>query len=214
MTEIDWSDVRPRIAVLAGLAGAAEVFGAISHGWRLAPALTADELAELEGQLGVELPVDYGSFLTDVSRGGAGPAYGLFPVRRVEGRWAWEGDGASLNDRETLTRPFGHIRAFNPADDLDNPPQIGRNDDALWELHDEVLSDPAHVTGLLYLCHLGCALREALVVTGPSRGQMWADDTADGEGFRPLHNPDSSRMTFAAWYRTWLRQSERTSSER
>ena len=50
----------------------------------------------------------------------------------------------------------------------------------------------------------GCALREALVVSGPSRGQMWSDDTADEGGFHPLHNADGSRMTFTDWYRTWL----------
>ncbi|GAA2894405.1 hypothetical protein Acy02nite_55170 [Actinoplanes cyaneus] len=209
MTKIDWSDVRPRIAALAGLTGAAEVFGATSHGWHLAESLTRDELAELEGQLGVELPVEYRSFLLEVSRGGAGPAYGLFPVHRLDERWTWEGGGAALNDREALVRPFAHIRAFNPADELPPRPERGREEDAWWELRSETLFDPAHSTGLLYLCHLGCALYEALVVSGPSRGQMWADDTADEEGFRPLQNPDGSRMTFADWYRTWLCRSER-----
>ncbi|GLY04271.1 SMI1/KNR4 family protein [Actinoplanes sp. NBRC 101535] len=221
MAEIDWSDVRPRIAALARLTTAAEIFAATSHGWRLAAALTVDELAELEDQLGFELPAEYRSFLLEVSRGGAGPAYGLFPVHRVEGRWTWEDDGAALNSHEALARPFAHIRAFNPAEDPAVPPPPGPDQIALWELPDdgpahstgELLDDgPAHSTGLLYLCHLGCALRQALVVSGPSRGQMWADDTADGEGFHPLQNPDGSRMTFTDWYRTWLRQSERTAA--
>jgi hypothetical protein len=208
MTENDWSDVRPRIATLAGLTGAAKAFGATSHGWQLDPPLTAKEVVDLESQLGVRRPAEYRSFLLQVSRGGAGPAYGLFPLRCVNGRWRWEGDGASLNDSGALARPFGHIRAFNPADDLPSQPEAVHDEEVWWELHDKLLYDPAHSAGLLYLCHLGCALREALVVSGPSRGQMWADDTADEAEFHPLQNPDGSRMTFVDWYRTWLGKSE------
>ncbi|MFJ8828514.1 SMI1/KNR4 family protein [Micromonospora aurantiaca] len=90
------------------------VFGANGHQWRREPPLTTDELAELESQLDVELPAEYRSFLLQVSRGGAGPAYGLFPVQRVDDRWRWEGDGAELTDLKTLSRPFPHTDAFNP----------------------------------------------------------------------------------------------------
>jgi hypothetical protein len=198
---------------LAGSIGSAKVFGGNSHGWHLEAPLTESDLVELEFQLGVTLPAEYRSFLLEVSRGGAGPSYGLFPVRRVDGRWAWEGDGASFNKRDALTRPFVHIRAFNPADGLPPQPQSPLDEEAWWEQRDKILYDPAHSAGLLYLCHLGCALREALVVSGPSRGQMWADDTADEEGFRPLQNPDGSRMTFADWYHGWLSESEQTAAE-
>jgi hypothetical protein len=34
---------------------------------------------------------------------------------RVDDRWGWEGDGASLTDRDTLDQPFPHTEAFNPA---------------------------------------------------------------------------------------------------
>lgn len=41
------------------------------------------------------------------------------------------------------------------------------------------------------------------MITGPARGQMWADDTADGGGFRPpLDNGQPLRFT--RWYRRWL----------
>jgi hypothetical protein len=201
--EVDWSDVRPRLAELARRTEAAKIFGAVSHAWASEPPLTAGELAELESQLGAELPAEYRSFLLEVSRGGAGPAYGLFPLRRVDGRWEWQGDGASRADDAALTRPFGHIRAFNPLADRPTRPEALQNEDAAWETHDDAL----HSQGWLNLCDLGCALYEALVLSGPSRGQMWADDTADGGGFRPLQNPDGSRMTFADWYRQWLNES-------
>jgi hypothetical protein len=72
------------------------VFGALGYKWVVEEPLTRGELAELEAQTGVRLPEEYRAFLLHVGAGGAGPAYGLFPVRRVQGRWRWEGDVADL----------------------------------------------------------------------------------------------------------------------
>ncbi|MGK5443254.1 SMI1/KNR4 family protein [Micromonospora sp. URMC 105] len=91
MTGTDWSDVRERLALPAVRPKADEVFGAKAHRWTLESPLSPAELAELEAQLGIELPEEYRSFLLHAGRGGAGPAYGLFPLRRVDGRWEREG---------------------------------------------------------------------------------------------------------------------------
>lgn len=219
----DWSDVPDRLARLSTHPSAGAVFGANGHQWRCEPPLTTDELAELESQLDVELPAEYRSFLLQVSRGGAGPAYGLFPVQRVDGRWHWEGDGAELTDLETLRQPLPHTDAFNPADDLPDPPDeadfasggtFNEAEDAYWQQHEAVAFSPEHSIGLLYLCHLGCAYREALVISGPARGQIWADDTASDGGFRPLHEPDGSPTGFTRWYRGWLEQAEEQTQSR
>ncbi|MEV0328677.1 SMI1/KNR4 family protein [Micromonospora echinospora] len=209
----DWSDVPPRLARLAADPRAGEVFGADEHGFVLEPPLSEAELAELEGRLRLELPAEYRSFLLTAGRGGAGPAYGLFPLRRTGPGWRWEGDGADLTDLDTLDQPFAHTEAFNPADDLppqpdeddfDSPDALEAAEDAYQELYDSVVYTGAHSVGLLYLCHLGCALREALVVSGPARGQMWADDRAEGGGLRPLLDEDGVPLGFARWYRRWL----------
>ncbi|WP_188127269.1 SMI1/KNR4 family protein [Actinoplanes lobatus] len=213
----DWSDVRARLAALSIHPNSGSIFGANDHQWRLEPPVTDHELAELESQLGIELPGEYRTFLLHVGRGGAGPAYGLFPLRRVEGRWHWEGDGADLTDLATLSQPFPRTEAFNPADGLPDPPdeddfdseeQFNEAEDVYWRHHDDVTCAPEHSIGLLYLCHLGCALREVLVISGPARGQMWADDTADDGGFRPLCEPDGRPTGFAHWYRRWLKEAE------
>ncbi|MGR6913277.1 SMI1/KNR4 family protein [[Actinomadura] parvosata] len=219
MTQTDWSDLPERLARLSAT-GTDTVFGATDHRWRLAPPLTPAELADLEAQLARQLPAEYRSFLLQVGRGGAGPAYGLFPVHHVNGRWQWEGDGADLID---LSGPFPHVEAFNPADDLPEPPDEAHFDspeafteaeDAYWARHDTLVFDPGHSIGLLYLCHFGCAYREALVITGPARGQMWADDTAADGGFRPLYDEDGQRLGFARWYRRWLDAAEQLSHEK
>jgi len=213
----DWSDVPGRLAALTAHPRAGSVFGTNGHHWQWEPPLAEDELAELESQLGVALPDDYRAFLLQVSRGGAGPAYGLFPLRRIDGRWRWDGDGADLTVLEALRRPFPHTEAFNPADGLPDPPKeedfdsedkFNEAEDAYWQHHDAVAFAPEHAIGLLYLCHLGCAYREALVISGPARGQMWADDTSADGGFRPLQETDGSPIRFARWYRRWLEQAE------
>jgi len=220
MTGTDWSDVRGRLARLASDPRTTRIFGAggaAGHGWRLEPPLTATELRNLEDQLGVELPGEYRSFLVEASAGGAGPAYGLFPVHRKDGRWLWEGDGADLTDLGTLSQPFPHTGAFNPADGLPDPPAEADYDtveayeaaaEAFWARRQEVVFRPEHSIGLLYLCHLGCAYREALVVSGPARGQMWADDTTTDGGFRPLADDVGTPLGFTRWYRQWLDNSE------
>ncbi|PGH42204.1 SMI1/KNR4 family protein [Micromonospora sp. WMMA1996] len=217
MPHTDWSDVRERLARLAAAPAASAVFGSAGHGWELEPPLSTGDLAEVEAQLGVELPGEYRAFLLVAGRGGAGPAYGLFPLRRHDGRWSWEGDGADLTDLGTLARPFPHVEAFNPADGLPGPPdeddfdseeEFNAAEDAYWEQHDAVVFRPEHSVGLLYLCHLGCALREALVVSGPARGQMWTDDTASDGGYQPLRDEDGTPLGFARWYRRWLEEAE------
>ncbi|MCP2363112.1 hypothetical protein HD597_010132 [Nonomuraea thailandensis] len=223
MTRTDWLDVRERLSRLSALAGAQAVFGSAGHGWKLDPPLEAEELAGLEAQLGVELPGEYRSFLLQAGRGGAGPAYGLFPVRLLDGRWRWEGDGADLTDLDSLGRPFPHVEAFDPAEGLPEPPDeedfdsteaFDAAEEAYWERRDAVVYDRRHRVGLLYLCHLGCAYREALVISGPARGQMWADDLAGDGGFRPLYGDDGERLGFARWYRRWLEAAQDQASSK
>jgi SMI1/KNR4 family protein SUKH-1 len=215
MTDSDWSDVRERLRRLAATPGAGAIPGVPGQRWvlELEPPLSAEELAEVEAQLRVTLPGEYRSFLLEAGRGGAGPGYGLFPMRRVDGRWQWEGDETELTDLDTLDQPFPHVEAFNPADGLPEPPdeadfdseeELNEAEDAYWEQYDAVVDRPEHSIGLLYLCHFGSALREALVITGPAQGQMWADDTADQGGFRPVEDDDGTPIGFARWYRRWL----------
>lgn len=104
MTDQWWVGVRQRVEAAGAGPSGSKVFGALGHRWIVEDPLTQGELAELEAQTGVRLPEEYRSFLLDVGAGGAGPAYGLFPVRRVQGRWRWEGDGADLADLADLSR--------------------------------------------------------------------------------------------------------------
>ncbi|MFF4590461.1 SMI1/KNR4 family protein [Streptomyces sp. NPDC001388] len=220
MVDQRWTGVRARVMALGAQRAGSEVFGALGHRWVLEEPLTEDELAKLEGQIGVRLPEEYRAFLMHVGAGGAGPAYGLFPVRRVQGRWRWEGDGADMADLSMLAEPFPEqgpdpktldaLLAERPEEeDFD---EIEEFDDAIeaWdERWDAVMFAPERTAGAIVICHLGCALREWLIISGSHRGTIWSDGRADDIDLVPLLD-DGKPVTFARWYSDWLEKAERT----
>ncbi|GAB1641062.1 SMI1/KNR4 family protein [Krasilnikovia sp. MM14-A1259] len=218
---IDWTGVRDRVQRLARAPQPSGVFGGGSHGFVLEPPLTPAELTNVQEQLGIELPEEYQGFLRTVGRGGAGPAYGVFPLRRgLDGRWGWNGDGAARTDLNTLALPFPvhHPRA----QDLDDHDDLFPNEedfattegfeDARSAWSDQRLDlfwDDARTVGAICLCHHGCGWTQWLVVTGPERGNMWDDGRAEDCDLSPLTHPDGSRVTFGQWYLEWLEKAAR-----
>jgi hypothetical protein len=86
-------------------------------------------------------------------------------------------------------------------------------DDAIeaWdERWDAVMFAPERTAGAIVICHLGCALREWLIISGSHRGTIWSDDRADDVDLVPLLNDDGKPVTFARWYSDWLEKAERT----
>ncbi|MFF6882717.1 SMI1/KNR4 family protein [Streptomyces sp. NPDC012421] len=183
--------------------------------------LTQDQLAELEAQIGVGLPEEYRAFLLYVGAGGAGPAYGLFPVRRVQGRWRWEGDGADLADLSRLAEPFpdqgpspkllADLLAQRPEEeDFDD---IEDFDDAIeaWdERWEAVMFASERTVGAIAISHLSCAQREWLIVSGRHRGTIWSDSRVDDVDLTPLLDDEGMPVKFARWYTDWLEKAEST----
>ena len=150
-------------------------FGSAKHGFRLAPAAGEPDVSLLESSCGVTLPPEYRAFITRVGDGGAGPAYGLLPLRR-----AMDYDVGS-SDPGRLRAPFPWTEFYDALD-----------------LHDPVTLDGLPRPGSLTVCDEGCYHRHFIVVTGPARGQMWIDSTTSDGGFIPL------RVGFLDWYERWL----------
>ncbi|MER6914535.1 SMI1/KNR4 family protein [Streptomyces sp. NPDC000594] len=222
MSDQWWSGIRERVAELGARESAGKVFGAYGHGWILADPLSADDLADLEAQLGVELPEEYRTFLTRVGAGGAGPAYGLFPVRYAEQRWQWEGDGADMTKTSLLALPFPgsphpaaeaveRLRAERPdEDEYDDEDAFETAYEAWEEQWYDIFLGPARTAGAIVISHLGCALREWLIVSGPHRGTVWSDPRADDADLEPLLDPEGRPVTFRNWYTRWLEEAEHT----
>ncbi|MCX4747485.1 SMI1/KNR4 family protein [Kitasatospora sp. NBC_01287] len=110
---VDWSGVREQVLALREASHAAEVFGArrqgSGHDFLLEPRLSESEVIEAESDLGVSFPPDYRAFLLDVGAGGAGPHYGVFPLRRDERGWHWVEGRGYRNAGTLLERPFPSV---------------------------------------------------------------------------------------------------------
>jgi hypothetical protein len=185
--------------------GARGVFGAESHGFVLNPPLSVSDIAAFEERYEVTLPQDYRLFLELVGNGGAGPAYGLFRLGEMDAGFEmkpWiEGEFVG-----TLSAPFQHTTPWN---DIIGEPDEMSDEEGYERALDEFerrYFDPTLVDGAIPICHLGCALRQWLVVTGPEAGNVWNDYRADHRGLCPVTLTSKGRVTFYEWYRAWLDQ--------
>lgn len=220
MVEQDWAGVRKRILGLSALPASQDVFGALGHRWALEAPLGEDEIVELEGQIGLRLPSEYRDFLAVVAAGGAGPSYGVFPVRRVQGRWRWEGDGADLADLSRLVEPFPgtgldpevyeQLLAECPEEeDFEEIEDFETAMEAWDERWEAVMFAPERTTGAVVICHHGCAQRDWLVLSGSHRGTVWSDPRVDDADLKPLVDAEGRPLTFGGWFANWLDKAER-----
>ncbi|MCW3839475.1 SMI1/KNR4 family protein [Micromonospora yasonensis] len=206
MQPINWHEIRERVLRMTP---------SVEQMWRdLEPTLTSGELDDLQQQIGAELPNDYQQFLLHVGRGGPGPSYGITPVGKVEGRWAWRGEGyehrpVNLADPFPLRTSDWRVQAELEAA---YPDWFAFATQANYEAavqtwhdrHDSIVFDPRRTYGAIPICEEGCGLRALLIVTGPERGHIWLDHRADGRGLTPAWLPHHPRITFAQWYRDWI----------
>jgi hypothetical protein len=214
---IDYSEIRETLRKLSASPPRKRVFGADSHGYKVHEPLTEAEIGMFERKHRITLPEDYRGFLIHVGDGGAGPAYGIFRLGERDDCFdfvRWEENDGFVG---VLSEPFPHTEAWNdlndaPDYDLEDAEEIERQQKAFWEKYYDVKL----VSGAIPICHLGCAYRIWLALTGPERGHIWCDDRADQRGLYPLQLPGADRVTFIDWYLDWLRdaQPRRVSQEK
>lgn len=210
------TDMLSRLRTLKRLDLDCACFAARSHGYDLNPPVPEEEVARMEAKHGCRFPDDYRSFITELGNGGAGPAYGVFPLgmqdhMRDVGPWE---DGYSLVG--DLSKPFPLRDAWNLPDDFwaqqPNPTEATpvEEEDRMNEEWDKKLEAHYYATcitdGAIPISHEGCALRNWLVVTGALAGTVWRDLRADSKGILPFLNEDGTRMGFNDWYLQWVGQ--------
>lgn len=150
-------------------------FGSSDRSFGLGSPAVEAEVSEFERACGVSLPAEYRTFITTLGDGGAGPGHGLLPLAR-----GLEYDVEPVTP-ELLRTPF----------------EFAEFTDALHLLDrgtDEYQPRPGSIT----ISTEGCHVRHFIVVTGPTRGQMWIDHTTADGGYWPLD------VGFLTWYERWL----------
>ena len=174
------------------------IFGASSHGYRLRPPCPEAELAQRERAHGYALPEDYREFITRIGNGGAGPSYGVLPFLGK--------DSEDYTEYERLGTPWAYADTYNPIGVLSPDDEDDEDDDAI-ERGQRAYWRAFSSAGALYLCDHGCASRSLLVVSGPARGQVWADEVANEGGYAPAVTAAGERHTFTTWFAAWLDRS-------
>ncbi|HUT95759.1 MAG TPA: SMI1/KNR4 family protein [Thermoguttaceae bacterium] len=191
------------------------VFGSAEHDYKLKPPVSTSVIEAFEKEHGVTLPEDYRCFITEIGNGGAGPYYGLFPFGQHDDSISWE-EGDLIGD---VSKEFPHVEAWNLPESFweqepDMPPDTPiEEEDRLWGEWDRVEQKhywhPSIMNGAIPICHLGCALRQWLVINGEQKGFIWNDFRADHRGVLPLQDASGRQMTFSDWYMSWLNESIR-----
>jgi hypothetical protein len=155
------------------------VFGSNHHQYKIKDPATENQVSSFESRFNVILPDEYREYLLKFGNGGAGPDYGISPLR-VD----WNPTQEELTDMPRLDRAFLFTTRWEcPEDESDV---------------DRFLEDRYFEDGCLHISPSGCATYSVLVVTGAERGRVWYDSIANDGLIEP------SGMTFYQWFETWL----------
>ena len=206
---LDVPKVLSKLAELRELDRSLEVFGAEDHRYQVNPPLKEADVARFEGKHDVRLPEDYRTFLLEVGNGGAGPAYGVFPLGQMDDGWKlrrWKEGNGFIGD---LSAPFPHTRRWNKLPKMPKVKDSHPDFERLLEERDRIYWSTDNVNGAIPICNLGCCLRHWLVITGREAGRIWVDERADEGGLFPLSTTAKRRYNFSEWYDKWLASSLR-----
>lgn len=119
-----------------------------AHRFLMGPRLTESNVSAFEQKRGIRIPNDYRAFLLHVGEGGAGPYYGLLPLKR----WA----DLAEKQEGSLAVPSPLVPGPSYADD--------------WDQALGIADDPYR--GILPISEQGCGGYCALVVSGEARGRV------------------------------------------
>jgi hypothetical protein len=186
------------------------VFGSGSHHFELEPTTGEAAVKAFENRHGIRLPSEYRDFIVRIGNGGAGPYYGVFPLGMMDDSGnkyqVWQERNGFVG---ILSEPFPLREAWNDISEIPSP-ALAASDEEEYERQMDIYErkhwDPARVNGAIPICHMGCALRVWLVVTGEESGHLWRDGRTDDSGISPLTTKERARATFGNWYREWLEE--------
>lgn len=207
--ETEYANILNVLSLLRAKGPSINVFGSEVHQFKVFTCLAEGEVQAFEKKYGVTLPAEYRGFLTHVGNGGAGPYYGLFKLGEMDDGHdyaPWTEDNGFVG---VLSKPFPLTDAWN--DESGCPERDEKSEsfdeteyEASYEKWEKEYFNSERVCGAIPICHLGCALRQWLVISGPEVGNIWCDDRADHGGLYPLKHEKLNRVGFLEWYQFWL----------
>ena len=168
-----------------------------SKKYSLNPPISEREVVKIEQDYQITLPLEYRAFLTKIGNGG----YGLLSIERSL-QCLYNEISEDKIDNGYLKIPFIHTSAYNPFHDpylIEMSDKCDRGEISETEFSSVYVSFYQYsTTGTLTISLEGCAYSSFLVITGPTRGQVWFNADAGSGGYIP------SNLSFLGWYERWL----------
>ncbi len=148
-----WAKLKDEVKTFGTQDDHGVIFGSrterFGHDYKVLPVVPEKELVEFERRTGLDLPLEYRTYLQSFGAGGAGPNYGIYDFRETV-------------QNEDFSVPFPLTETTYSIED-DYP-----DDDPIWDL-----------PGLAYICSHGCAIESAIELNGPCPGTVWCESGTD-----------------------------------
>jgi hypothetical protein len=162
------------------------------HEYELYPVVEADYLAEIEREANIVLPEEYKIYLTQVADGGAGPCYGLYPVKQAIER--------TMRQFKSESEYLGEFFAPFPLPDADVAEYL-RTAEEHSDDDFEAFPAPDILPGILYLAEYGCGGYYVLIVSGEQHGKVWF---CHSDGYLNPCYSGGQQHSFFDWFERWL----------
>lgn len=157
------------------------------HHYEMRPVLTEEMVKGMEDIMGIRFPEEYREFLKQISNGGVGPFWGLYPLE-----YAVPPPEYHKQNPDFCKTPFPYNQA-----DADRILTIQKEQDIQYA---EPIDRP--LSGYIKLSNYGHAMYFILIVSGDQAGKVWF---LNEEGaVSPLCDAQGRLMTFLDWYEKWL----------
>ena len=212
----DWLGVYERVAAVERSRGRSPRLGPVFE-----PALTFEQIEEVEAEAGISLPDEYAAFLAEVGSGGPGPDLELTTLCQVDGRWAWvwtaanypqipDASGPFLENDEWVGHQIATLRAAGgePTVRDSHSDYLGDYRRVFGEVEGTRLFAEGRFRGAIQISDNGCGMTSWLVLEGPHRGEIWFRDCAPNPPLEPLLNEAGEPHGFYSWYIDWLERRE------
>ena len=169
----------------------------ISKERSLNPPISEREIVEIEQYYQITFPSEYRAFITTIANGGFVPYYGLLSLQDSLKYFREVKQNKRLK-QDYLKVPFIHTSTYDPDEDpyiLELGEKCDRGE--IPESECDRVYDYL-IAGTMAISLEGCGYYRFIVITGPTRGQVWFNADAGDGGYIPLN------LSFLDWYEKWL----------
>ncbi|MFM2478633.1 SMI1/KNR4 family protein [Celerinatantimonas sp. MCCC 1A17872] len=162
--------------------------------------VSLDWLVQTEAKFNITLPSGYRDFLLQMGDQCPGPHGQLISLQQALDEYR-----IAPATIQMLQQEFLAVEEYHPENEalvVQAEEQVNSGKISSQQFDDLIAYyDVYFLGGTLNIADLGCGYWIKLVVNGPTRGEVWQDDTAVDCGMHPLG------LSFLDWYQSWLEKS-------